>query len=67
MRARCRRPFLTSAGLLLLILPLPACQTLGGAGPKVAIPATCNTLLGRVAHAKATEGADPKLAKAPAA
>ena len=60
MRARCRR-YLTSAGLLLLILWLPACQTLG-AGPKVAIPATCNTVLNRVAHAKAAEGADPKLA-----
>lgn len=28
----------------------------------MAIPATCNTLLGRVPHAKAAEGADPKLA-----
>jgi hypothetical protein len=28
----------------------------------VAIPATCNALLNRVPHAKATEGADPKLA-----
>jgi hypothetical protein len=60
MRARCRK-YLTSAGLLLLILWLPACQTLS-AGPKVAIPAACNRLLGRVAHAKAAEGADPKLA-----
>jgi hypothetical protein len=61
MRVRCRKPFLMSAGLLLLILPLPACQTLGP-GPKVTIPATCNTLLGRVPHARAAEGADPKLA-----
>jgi hypothetical protein len=28
----------------------------------VAIPATCNTLLNRVPHARAAEGADPKLA-----
>jgi hypothetical protein len=61
MRAHCRKPFLTYAGLLLLILPLPACQT-SGAGPKVAVPATCNTLLNRVPHARAAEGADPKLA-----
>jgi hypothetical protein len=60
MRARCRK-FLTNAGLLLLILWLPGCQT-NGAGPKVAIPATCNTLLNRVPHARAAEGADPKLA-----
>ena len=61
MRARCPRRFPMLAGLLLLTLWLPGCQT-GGAGPKVAIPATCNTLLGRVPHAKAAEGTDPKLA-----
>ena len=60
MRAHCPR-YLTSAGLLLLILWLPACQTIG-AGPKVAIPVTCNTALNRVPHAKAAEGADSKLA-----
>jgi hypothetical protein len=58
MRVRCRMP-LTRAGSLLLILWLPACQTI--AGPKVAIPAACNRLLDRVPHAGATEGADPKL------
>ena len=61
MRAHCRKPFLTIAGLLLLTLWLPGCQT-SGAGPKVAIPATCNTALNRVPHARAAEGADPKLA-----
>ena len=61
MRAHCPRRLMTRAGLLLLTLWLPACQTIG-AGPKVAIPATCNTALTRVAHAKAAEGADPKLA-----
>ena len=60
MRARCPK-YLTSAGLLLLILWLPACQTIG-AGPRIAIPATCNMALGRVPHARASEGADPKLA-----
>ena len=61
MRVHCRKLFLTHAGLLLLTLWLPGCQTVGSAGPKVAIPATCNTLLGRVPHASAAEGANPKL------
>jgi hypothetical protein len=61
MRAHCRRRFLTRAGLLLLILPLPACQTLRPS-PKVAVPATCNTLLNRVPHARAAEGGEAKLA-----
>ena len=59
MRVRCRK-YLTHAGLLLLILWLPACQTL--AGPKVAIPATCNLALGRVPHAKTAEGIEAKIA-----